>query len=50
MDDALGPIQQAFFALRLWVCLEQFKQLYIAHVLNHFLGRRTERVVGFVLL
>ena len=30
--------------------LEQFKQLYVAHVLDHFLCHRTERVVGFVLL
>ena len=36
--------------LRLRVRLEQFKQLYVAHVLNHFLGRHAERVVGFVLL
>ena len=43
-------VWQAFFALRLRICLEQFKQLYVAHVLNHFLGRRTERVVGFVVV
>ena len=32
--------------MRLRVRLEQFKQLYVAHVLNHLLCRRTERVVG----
>ena len=48
IDNALTPIQWAFFALRFRVCLEQFKQLYIAHVLNHFLGRLTKWVVGIV--
>ena len=50
IDDALTPVEQAFFALRLRICLEQLKEFYVAHVLNHFLGRRTERVVGFDLL
>ena len=50
IEDALTPIQQALFALRFRVCLEQFKQLYIAHVLNHFLGLLTKLVVGIVLL
>ena len=50
IDDALTPIQQALFALRLRVCLEQFKQLYITHVLNHFLGCLTKWVVGIVVL
>ena len=36
--------------VRLRVRLEQFKQLYVAHVLNHLLCRCTERVVGFVLM
>ena len=36
IDNALTPIQWAFFALRFRVCLEQFKQLYIAHVLKSF--------------
>ena len=39
-----------FRPLRLRVRLEQFKQLYVAHVLNHLLCRRAERVVGSVLL
>ena len=30
--------------------IEQFKQLYAAHVLNHFLGRRTKWTVGVILL
>ena len=30
IDDALTPVQQAFFALRIRICLEQFKWLYIA--------------------
>ena len=42
-DDAFSPVWWAFFALRLRVRLEQFKQLYVAHVLNHLLCRRTER-------
>ena len=50
VDDAFASVWWAFFALRLRVCLEHFKQLYVAHVLNHFLGRRTERVVGFVVV
>ena len=50
IDTAFTPVRQAFFALRLGVRLEQFKQLYVAHVLSHFLWRRTERVVSFVLL
>ena len=41
-------MQQTRLCLR--VCLEHFKQLYVDHVMNHFLGRRTELVVGFVLL
>ena len=49
-DDAFTPVWKAFFALRLGISLEQSKQLHIANVLNHFLGRRTERVAGFVLL
>ena len=48
IDDAFTPEWYAFFALRLRVRLEQFNQLYVAHVLNHFLCRRTERVVSFV--
>ena len=47
IDDAFTPIWYTFFALRLRVRLEQFKQLHVAHVLNHFLWRRTEWVVGF---
>ena len=50
MDDAFTPVWKAFFALRLGISLEQSKQFHIANVLNHFLGRRTERVAGFVLL
>ena len=34
-DDAFTPVWYACFALRLGVRLEQFKQLYVAHVLNH---------------
>ena len=49
-DDAFTPVWWAFCALRLRVRLEEFKQLYVAHILNHLLCRRTERVVGFVLL
>ena len=33
---------KTLFALRFRFCLEQFKQLYIAHVLNHFLGLLTK--------
>ena len=44
-DDAFTPVWKAFFALRLGISLEQSKQLHIAHVLNHFLGIHTERVV-----
>ena len=43
-DDALTPAQQALFALRFRICLEQLKQLYIAHVLNHLLGLFTKWV------
>ena len=50
IDDALTPVQKAFFALRFRICLEQLKQLYIAHVLSHFLGLLTKWVVGFILL
>ena len=50
MDDAFTPVWQAVFALHLRIRLEQIEQLYVAHVLNHFLWRRTERVVGFVLM
>ena len=49
-DDAFTPVRWAYCALRLRVRLEQFTALYVAHVLNHLLCRRTERVVGFVLL
>ena len=41
VNDALIPVKKAFFALRFRVCLEQFKQLYLANVLNHFLGLLT---------
>ena len=50
IDDAITPVGFSCFALRFGIRLEQFKQLYVAHVLNHLLCRRTERVVGFVLL
>ena len=50
IDDALTPVQKAFFALRLRVRLEQFKQLHVVHVLNHFLWHHTGRVVGYILL
>ena len=38
------------FALRLKVCLEIFKQLCVAHVLNHFHGCRSKRVLNIVFL
>ena len=50
IDDALTPVQQAFFALRFRICLEQLKQLYITHVLNHLLGFFTKWDVGIILL
>ena len=37
IDDAFIPVCKAFFALRFRVRLEQFKLLYVAHVLNHLL-------------
>ena len=40
---------KAFCALRLRSVSNNPKQLYVTHVLNHFRGRRTKRVVGFIL-
>ena len=42
INDALIPVKKTLFALRFSVCLGQFKQLYIAHVLHHFLGLLTK--------
>ena len=50
IDYALALVQQALFALRYRICIEQLEQLYIAHVLNHFLGLLAKWVVCFVLL
>ena len=48
IDDALTQVQKALFALRFRSCLEQFKQLHIAPVLNHLLGLFTKWVAGIV--
>ena len=50
IDYALTPVEQALFALRFRICLEQLKQLYIANFPNHLLGLFTKWVVGIVLL
>ena len=50
IDDALTPVQKAFFALRFRICFEQLKWLYIAHVLDHLIGLFTKWVVGIILL
>ena len=42
IDNAFAQIWEAYFALRFTVCLEQFKQFYIAHIPNHFLGLLTK--------
>ena len=47
-DNACTHI--AFFATAFEGLSRTIKQLYVVHVLNHFLGRRTKRVVGIVFL
>ena len=51
IDDAFTPVWHACFALRFGVRLKQFKQFFLAHVLNHSFWLWTERGfrLGFVV-